>query len=230
MCIECQPCTRWRETSVKLNTLLAYSVIIFVVISGFGLTHFYPSDHVQHGEQIVSLDAIESNSKPKSNSAVVPKNIPPKTNSFGNAPSSTSSTNTPIESQNFGSGITSPNPELSIYENDPTKEQPRHLQAIDWSTNGSIIPGQSRNSSTVYLRNEGSSPFNEALSTVNMSFKNLAGTSLSTHYQQYFTITWNCNNSTMAVNQTIPVIFTLAVALNITDVSTFSFDIIVTAY
>ena len=216
---------------MKLNKLLAYSVIIFVVISGFGLTHFYPSDHVQHGEQIiVSLDANESNSQPKSNSAVVPKNLPPKTNAFENAPSSTSSTTVTTESQNFGSGITSPNPDLSIYENDPTKEQPRHLRAIDWSTDGPIIPGQSRNSSVVYLRNEGSTPLNVSFSVANWAFKNLAGSSLSTDYQQYFLIKWNWSNSTMAVNQTILVIFTLTVASSITDVATFSFDIIMTAY
>ena len=216
---------------MKLNTLLAYSVMIFILIVGFGFTRFYPSDHVQHREQkIVSLDAIESNSQPKSNSAVVPKNLPPKTNSFGNAPSSTSSTTATSESQNFGSGITSPNLDLSIYANDPTKEQPRHLQAINWSTNGPIIPGQSRNSSVVYLRNEGSTPLNVSFSVANWAFKNLAGSSLSTDYQQYFSIKWNWSNSTMAVNQTILVIFTLTVASSITDVATFSFDIIMTAY
>ena len=49
-------------------------------------------------------------------------------------------------------------------------------------------------------------------------------------YQRYFTLTWNYDNSTIAVNEVKPVIFTLSISSNITDVATFSFDIIVTMY
>lgn len=127
------------------------------------------------------------------------------------------------------SGITS-NPELGIYRFDPSKNPSQTLQLIDWNADGLLEAGQARNSPTIYLRNEGQMSGNLLLSTSNWTLKDWQNITLSQEYQQYFTLTWNYNNSTIAVNEVKPVIFTLGISSNITKVATFSFDIIVTMY
>ena len=118
---------------------------------------------------------------------------------------------------------------LSIYGNDPSKSPPQTLQTINWSAYGPLMPGQSMNSSKVYFRNEGNVPISLYLSTSDWAFQDVAGKSLSQSYQQYFTLTWDYDNSKIAVNETRSIIFTLAISQNIIDVATFSFSIIVTA-
>jgi hypothetical protein len=81
----------------------------------------------------------------------------------------------------------------------------------------------------VYFRNEGNVPISLYLSTSDWAFQDVAGKSLSQSYQQYFTLTWDYDNSKIAVNETRSIIFTLAISQNIIDVATFSFSIIVTA-
>ena len=212
--------------------------MIFVVMAGCGLTYFYPDNNPKTEQKtmklpapsITNLDNLENPSQSISGLLIIPKTLSPKPDSFGNAPSSSSSQTATTESPKTDQGTNNPNLELGIYENDPTKEQPRPLQAIDWSRGGPITPGQSRNSSTAYIRNEGSVPFKLDFYVANWALKNLEGNLLSADYQQYFTVTWNYDNSTLTPNQTIPIFFTLTIASNIADVATFSFDIIATPY
>lgn len=117
---------------------------------------------------------------------------------------------------------------LGIYGNDPSKSQPQALQAIDWSAYGSLAPGQSVNSSKAYLRNEGEVPITLSLFAADWSFKDSAGNSLSQSYQQYFTLTWNYDNSLIDVNEVRAVLFTLTISPRIVDVATFSFRLVVT--
>lgn len=117
---------------------------------------------------------------------------------------------------------------LSIYGNDPSKSPPQTLQTINWSAYGPLMPGQSRNSSKVYFRNEGNMATSLYLSTSNWAFQDFAGNSLSQNYQQYFALTWNYDNSTLAVSEIRPIIFTLTISPSIIDATTFSFSLIVT--
>jgi hypothetical protein len=148
---------------------------------------------------------------------------PPDSVSQGVSPITSNSQSSPV------SGLTS-NPELGVYRYDPSKSQSQTLQVIDWTADGLLEPGQARNSPTTYFRNEGQMSRNLLLSTSNWIFKGMQNNSLSQEYQRYFTLTWNYDNSTIAVNEIKPVIFTLSVSSNITDVTNFSFDIIVTMY
>ena len=219
--------------------------MIFVVMVGCGITYFHPdvnsfpknSAKIEQQTIVLPVPIISNLDQGKngSQSAVVPIESPPKTPFFENAPSSTSSSSSSAttntgDSGRIGSGVASPSSDLSIYAGDPAKGSTQHLQSIDWSIGGPITPGQSRVSSTVYLRNEAATSLNVVLSTANWAFKTLAGTNLSSDYGKYFTLTWDYDNSTIAVNQVVPVVFTLVVASNIVDVATFSFDIIVTTY
>ena len=148
----------------------------------------------------------------------------PDSVSQGVSPITSNSQSSPV------SGLTS-NPELGVYRFDPSKSPSQTLQVIDWTADGLLEPGQARNSPTVYFRNEGQMSGNLLLSTSNWIFKGMQNNSLSQEiYQRYFTLTWNYDNSTIAVNEVKPVIFTLSISSNITDVTTFSFDIIVTMY
>jgi hypothetical protein len=117
---------------------------------------------------------------------------------------------------------------LGIYENDPSAGQPKALQSIDWGAGGPIVPGQKRNSSRVYFRNEGTVPFTLSISTSNWVFQDSAGNSLSSSYSQYFTLTWDCGSSAMGVGETRAVTLTLAVSWSLTNVAAFSFDLVVT--
>jgi hypothetical protein len=86
----------------------------------------------------------------------------------------------------------------------------------------------SRNSSKVYLRNEGNVPITLFLSTSDWAFQDVTGKALTQNCQQYFTLTWNYDNSTIAMNETRPITFTLALSPNITNVAAFSFSLVVT--
>ena len=118
---------------------------------------------------------------------------------------------------------------LGVYGNDPSRSQPQALQAIDWSAYGSLVPGQSGNSSKVYLRNEGNVPIGLALSAADWVFQNSVGSSLSQSYQQYFVLTWDYGNSEIGVNELRLVTFTLSISPRVVDVATFSFSLVVTA-
>ena len=223
---------------MKLSPLFAYSILIFVVMAGCGLTYFYPNNNPKTEQKTTNvpftlmsnLDNLENTSQPISGLLIIPRTLSPKPDSFGNVPNSSSSQTATTESPKIDQSANNPNPKLGIYENDPTKGQPRPLQAIDWSRGGPITPGKSRNSPTAFIRNEGSVPFKLDFSIANWELKNLKGDLLSADHQQYFKITWSYDNSTLTPNETIPIFFTLTIASNIADVATFRFDIIATPY
>lgn len=119
------------------------------------------------------------------------------------------------------------NPELKlgVYFNDPstspadpvTREHP-----INWAT---LCPGTSKNS-TVYARNECTMPFNMSLGTSNWIFTDCNGTSLSPDYQQYFTLTWDYDNSMILPNEVRKLTFTLTISPAIVEnIASFSFNI-----
>lgn len=116
---------------------------------------------------------------------------------------------------------------LGIYKNDPSKSQPQPLETINWSANGPIVFGQKINSSA-YFRNEGNEKITLYLSTSDWILRDSAGKVLPQNYSQYFTITWDYDNTTINVNETRQITLTLAVSPNLKDVSTFSFELVVT--
>jgi hypothetical protein len=113
---------------------------------------------------------------------------------------------------------------LSLYRSNPVQSQ-QVLQNIDW---GQIVPGQKSNSQTIYFRNEGSMPLTMSFSPVNWVFKDASGNSLPQNYSQYFTLTWNYDNSPINVNEVRPLVFTLAVSSSLKDVASFSFNLVIT--
>jgi hypothetical protein len=115
--------------------------------------------------------------------------------------------------------------QLGIYRSFPTQVSQQVLDNIDWST---IVPGQARNSSTIYFRNEGTVPLTMTFSPSNWVFHDAAGNALPQSYSQYFTLTWDYDNSSVKVNEVRPLVFTLAVSSNLTDVASFSFNLVVT--
>jgi hypothetical protein len=92
----------------------------------------------------------------------------------------------------------------------------------------SITPGQERNSSVIYFRNEGDLPFTMSFSTANWVFLDSSNNNLSQNYSRYFTLRWNYDNYPLALNEVRPVVFTLAVSSNTKDVVDFSFDVVLT--
>jgi len=131
-------------------------------------------------------------------------------------------TSTSGSSSQLGSTV-----KIGIYESDPVRNQAKTFSSIDWSLGGPIIAGQSRNSSRVYFRNEGDTAVTLYLSSQAWSFRDYRGKNLSQEYEQYFSLTWDYDNSTLKVNQVMPVVFTLSVSPGIIDVVTFSFDLVV---
>jgi hypothetical protein len=125
----------------------------------------------------------------------------------------------------------SPNPELQlgIYVEDPSNvSSPEVLQAINWSASDPLYPGESRNSS-IYVKNEGDVfAFKLNLSTSNWHFQDYNNTELSQDHQQYFNLTWNYDDTVIAVDEVKPLTLTLSISPLIENVTTFSFDIIIT--
>ena len=66
------------------------------------------------------------------------------------------------------------------------------------------------------------------LSASGWIFEESAGRVLAQDYHQYFSLGWDYDNSTVAVNETKPITFKLTVSPAVVDVSRFSFDIVVT--
>jgi len=152
-------------------------------------------------------------------------------------PSPTNSTKKPMPSWGGpGSPIIvppSPNPnlQLSIYVEDPNSDSPPEvLQAINWSASGAsgpLYPGESRNTS-MYAKNEGDLAFKLNLSTSNWHFQDYNNTELSQDHLQYFNLTWNYDDAVIAVDEVKPLTLTLSISPLIENVTTFSFDIIIT--
>jgi hypothetical protein len=116
---------------------------------------------------------------------------------------------------------------VGAYDGDPSGSQFKAMSPINWSADGSILPGQNRSSSRVYLRNEGNVPVTLQLSNQSWSFKDYLGNDLNQSYQKYFSVTWDYDNSTLPVNQVKSVVFTLTISPVIADVMTFSFDLVI---
>jgi len=119
--------------------------------------------------------------------------------------------------------------ELGVYGGDPSSNTSQPLSAIDWSANGPIVPGQRVNSTRLYLRNEGTMPFTLVFSTLDWSFENADGKPLLADYSGYFALTWDYDNSSIAMNETKAISFSLMVSPSLTDVSRFSFNLVITS-
>ncbi len=118
---------------------------------------------------------------------------------------------------------------IGIYNNNPSSNTPQPLEAIDWSAKGVIIPGQRVNSSRVYVRNEGTTSAKLIFSTSDWIFED-AGGKLSGNYSTYFALTWDYDNSSISVNETRPLTFSLVISPSISNVSMFSFNLDITYY
>ena len=119
-------------------------------------------------------------------------------------------------------------PIIGVYDGDPSSNTSQPLSGIDWSANGPMVPGQRVNSTRLYLRNEGTMPFTLVFSTLDWSFENADGKPLLADYSGYFALTWDYDNSSIAVNETRAITFSLMVSPDLTDVSRFSFNLVIT--
>jgi hypothetical protein len=90
------------------------------------------------------------------------------------------------------------------------------VSSIDW---GIIEPGSSVNK-TVYIRNEGNSA-----ATLSMAPSNWSPSNAST----CMNLSWNYAGQTLSVGASIQVKFTLSVAASAKGITSFSFDITITA-
>jgi hypothetical protein len=88
--------------------------------------------------------------------------------------------------------------------------------SINW---GVLDPGSNK-TVTVYIRNEGN-----AVATLSEATQNWDPSSASS----YLTLNWNYAGQTMSVNQVLQVKLTLTVSPTISEITGFSFDIIITA-
>jgi hypothetical protein len=89
------------------------------------------------------------------------------------------------------------------------------VSSINW---GLVAPG-SLNNETVYIRNEGTAPVTLSLTTGNWT----------TGASNYIALKWNYSNkTTIQPNIAIPVTLTLEVYPNIANITSFSFDIVIT--
>ncbi|MCW3986409.1 MAG: hypothetical protein NWE91_08410 [Candidatus Bathyarchaeota archaeon] len=89
------------------------------------------------------------------------------------------------------------------------------ILTIDW---GYMEPGASQNV-TIYIQNEGTVPM-----TLNMTTDNWIPSSAST----YMTLSWDSEGSQVNANSVLETVLTLSVASNISEISSFSFDITIT--
>lgn len=90
------------------------------------------------------------------------------------------------------------------------------VSSINW---GTIEPGLNVNK-TVFIRNEGNTA-----ATLSMETSNWNPSSASS----YMTLSWDYGGQTLAVNAVRQVTFTLAVSQSISGITSFSFDITITA-
>jgi len=86
---------------------------------------------------------------------------------------------------------------------------------VEW---GALTPGATRNF-TLYVRNEG---------TINVILSMTTNNWTSSQASTYITLTWNKQSQTLGRQTTTPAILTLKVAANITGVSNFGFNIVIT--
>jgi flagellar basal body-associated protein FliL len=88
--------------------------------------------------------------------------------------------------------------------------------SINW---GILDPGSNK-TVTVYVRNEGNSA-----ATLSRATQNWNPSTASS----YMTLTWNYAGQTLSVNQVLQIRLTLAVSSAVSGITSFSFDIVITA-
>lgn len=107
----------------------------------------------------------------------------------------------------------SPSVQLGIYSDSACQTV---LSSVTW---GTLDPGGA-SSQTIYLRNEGNVPV-----TLSMSAGNWTPSSV----QSYFTLTWNRSGYVLAVGSVVQAVLTLNVSASISGITSFSFDITISA-
>lgn len=103
--------------------------------------------------------------------------------------------------------------QLGVYQNSNCTTV---LSSVSW---GTLNPGASTNS-TMYLRNEGN---------VAVTLSIQAGNWTPSGAQNFLTLTWNRNSYVLQPNATVQAVLTLAVSSSITGITSFDFDITITA-
>lgn len=89
------------------------------------------------------------------------------------------------------------------------------VTSLDW---GTLAPGDSK-TQTVYIKNEGSVPIVLSMTVGNWTPSNA---------QNYITVTWNRQSTTLTAGSVISATLTLSVSSSISGITTFSFDITIT--
>jgi hypothetical protein len=90
-----------------------------------------------------------------------------------------------------------------------------NVTSIDW---GYLEPGETKNV-TVYIRNDGNTAVILTMTTDNWS---------PTSAPVYISISWNRQNHILTPNTVVETVINLSVSPNITDITSFSFDLIIT--
>jgi hypothetical protein len=109
--------------------------------------------------------------------------------------------------------VTPPSVQLGVYSDSGCTTA---LSSVSW---GTLDPGAT-STATVYLKNEGNVPV-----TLSISASNWNPSSASS----YFTLTWNRGGYVLAVGASVQAVLSLTVSSSITGITTFSFDITITA-
>lgn len=92
-----------------------------------------------------------------------------------------------------------------------------NVTSIDW---GMLEPGREYNES-VYIKNTSNVQANLTLGTENWN---------PSVASDYITLYWDYSNQTLDVNEAVFVTFTLAISPDISEITNFSFDIVIIAY
>ena len=88
------------------------------------------------------------------------------------------------------------------------------VTSIDW---GMLEPAESKNA-TIYLKNEGNTPINLSLNTSNWN---------PAEARNYVNLNWTYSGENLQPDQALPATLTLSVEQNVTNITTFNFDIII---
>lgn len=96
------------------------------------------------------------------------------------------------------------------------RECTSRVSVIDW---GALEPGSDR-SVAVYIRNEGSSPAGLTMHTANWNPPDAS---------KYVVLSWNREGYSAGIAEVIQATFTLSISADIAGITTFGFDIIITA-
>jgi len=205
-------------TYLTLKKDSAIIILLLVVVLGATYIKNYPSQSNTNPQSTFQpTPQLELTPTPQPTLTPLPDYSPPSDSPITIQSSTPSDSGQPVS-----------NLKLGVYQDDPSKNQPRTLQSIDWSADGPLERGLCRNSSIVYFRNEGNVPITLFLSTSDWAFQDVTGMVLLQNCRQYFTLTWNYDNSTILVNETRPITFSLAISSNMTNVASFSFSLVVT--